>query len=112
MLYCSFCSKDQHHVAQLISGPGIYICDACVGLCRDILDGRDIPATPPFATLPEETVLASLAPTAALTESVTTTLGERVALLRSRGVTWARIGEAVGVSRQAAWERFAGYCAD
>ncbi|WP_344744255.1 hypothetical protein [Streptosporangium vulgare] len=28
--------------------------------------------------------------------------------LRRRGVTWARIGEALGITRQSAWERFSG----
>jgi hypothetical protein len=31
-----------------------------------------------------------------------------VDLLRSRGVSWTRIGAALGVSKQAAWERFSG----
>ena len=30
-----------------------------------------------------------------------------VAVLRERNVSWARIGAALGVSKQAAWERFA-----
>ncbi len=33
---------------------------------------------------------------------------EWVELLRSRKISWAAIGQALGVSRQAAWERFAG----
>jgi ATP-dependent Clp protease ATP-binding subunit ClpX len=33
-------------------------------------------------------------------------LQEHVDILRRRGVSWERIGEAMGVSRQAAWERF------
>jgi hypothetical protein len=28
--------------------------------------------------------------------------------LRRRGVTWARIGTALGIARQSAWERFSG----
>jgi hypothetical protein len=36
------------------------------------------------------------------------TLKQHVDLLRRRGVTWAQIGEALSVSRQAAWERFSG----
>jgi biotin operon repressor len=31
-----------------------------------------------------------------------------VQTLRDRGVTWARIGEALGMTRQSAWERFSG----
>jgi hypothetical protein len=29
-------------------------------------------------------------------------------MLRDRGVSWTRVGEALGVSKQAAWERFSG----
>ena len=27
---------------------------------------------------------------------------------RSRGITWTRIGESLGMTRQSAWERFSG----
>ena len=38
-LRCSFCNKTQDQVRKLIAGPnGTYICDDCVGICRDILD--------------------------------------------------------------------------
>ena len=36
---CSFCGKTQDEVDRLIAGPGVYICDECVELCVDILDG-------------------------------------------------------------------------
>ncbi len=29
LLYCSFCSKDQHAVRKLIAGPAVFICDEC-----------------------------------------------------------------------------------
>ncbi len=35
---CSFCGKAQGEVEQLISGPGVYICDRCVDLCLDIIE--------------------------------------------------------------------------
>jgi predicted HTH domain antitoxin len=35
-------------------------------------------------------------------------LERAVDLLRKNQVAWSRIGEAIGTSRQAAWERFAG----
>jgi hypothetical protein len=37
-LYCSFCGKSQHDVKKLIAGPSSFICDACVGLCTDIVE--------------------------------------------------------------------------
>jgi hypothetical protein len=41
VLVCTFCKKDQHTVKKLIAGPGVYICDECVGLCNRILAGKD-----------------------------------------------------------------------
>ena len=46
-LQCSFCGKQQDRVKRLIAGPGVYICDECVGLCQEILDegpGGDRPS--------------------------------------------------------------------
>jgi ATP-dependent Clp protease ATP-binding subunit ClpX len=34
---CSFCDKAQDEVPKLISGPSVFICNECVGLCIDIL---------------------------------------------------------------------------
>jgi len=36
-LFCSFCGKGQEEVKKLIAGPAVYICDECVGLCKDII---------------------------------------------------------------------------
>ncbi len=35
---CSFCGKSHAEVRKLISGPGVYICDNCVVLCKNVLD--------------------------------------------------------------------------
>ena len=35
---CSFCGKPQGMVTKLISGNGVYICDACVELCMSIIE--------------------------------------------------------------------------
>jgi ATP-dependent Clp protease ATP-binding subunit ClpX len=35
---CSFCGKSHAEVKKLIAGPGVYICDGCVNVCRGILD--------------------------------------------------------------------------
>lgn len=34
LLVCTFCGKDCSEVLKLIAGPGVYICDECVGLAR------------------------------------------------------------------------------
>ncbi|HTY88047.1 MAG TPA: ATP-dependent Clp protease ATP-binding subunit ClpX [Candidatus Acidoferrum sp.] len=35
---CSFCGKSHAEVRKLISGPGVYICDYCIILCKNALD--------------------------------------------------------------------------
>ncbi|MBY0547685.1 MAG: hypothetical protein K2W95_10350 [Candidatus Obscuribacterales bacterium] len=37
---CSFCFKSREHVAMLIAGPGVRICDECVELCTEVLSER------------------------------------------------------------------------
>ena len=34
---CSFCGKGQDQVKKLIAGPEVYICDACIELCNEII---------------------------------------------------------------------------
>lgn len=36
---CSFCGKASQEVERLIAGPGVYICDECIEVCMDILEG-------------------------------------------------------------------------
>jgi hypothetical protein len=44
--FCSFCSKSQRQVKQIIAGPNVYICDECIELCVEILvdAGREFEA--------------------------------------------------------------------
>jgi ATP-dependent Clp protease ATP-binding subunit ClpX len=35
---CSFCGKSHAEVRKLIAGPGVYICDSCINVCKTILD--------------------------------------------------------------------------
>ena len=41
-LYCGFCGKSQHDVNTLIAGPNTFICDACVALCDDIVEDKEL----------------------------------------------------------------------
>ena len=58
-------------------------------------------------SLSTEHLLRALEPSDLAVHAARDVLREQVDLLRSRGVSWARIGDALGISRQAAWERFA-----
>jgi ATP-dependent Clp protease ATP-binding subunit ClpX len=43
---CSFCGKSQDQVQRLIAGPGgVYICDECIDLCREIIDEEQATST-------------------------------------------------------------------
>jgi ClpX C4-type zinc finger len=104
-LRCSFCKKTAAQVSKLLGGPKVHICDACVGVCNRILD-----ATPStfkgWDAMTDEQLLAGLGPAAASVEATRGVLQTQIDTLRRREVSWSAIGSALGVSRQAAWERF------
>ena len=109
---CSFCFKLDHEIAQLIEGPGTYICNECVAICVAILaeppSRKSGPAVPSWGELDDEQLLARLPRIAAAAAQVEGSLRSWVAEARRRGLSWTRIGEALGMARQSAWERFAG----
>jgi DNA-binding CsgD family transcriptional regulator len=35
---CSFCGKGEDQVSKLVAGPGVFICDQCIDMCRDVLE--------------------------------------------------------------------------
>ncbi len=37
---CSFCGKTQESVRKIIAGPGVYICNECIGLCNEIIESE------------------------------------------------------------------------
>lgn len=41
-VYCSFCGQSQHEVLCLIAGPTVFICDACIRDCGEIVAERRI----------------------------------------------------------------------
>lgn len=108
---CSFCLKPSNNVAELVAGPGVYICDECVDLCRQIISNP--PSLPARLTSWEEDldldgVLASLPRMAAAGAQVESNLLRFVQRARELGATWATIGTSLGMTRQSAWERFSG----
>ena len=48
--YCSFCGKEKSKAKKLIAGPdGVFICDECVELCRDMMS--KMPSNSPAETV-------------------------------------------------------------
>jgi ATP-dependent Clp protease ATP-binding subunit ClpX len=109
---CSFCLKDESAVSKIIAGPGSYICDRCVALCVDILatadDGHDAdePDLPSWSAMRDGDLLDRLPRIAASADQTEAALDLWVSEARRRGIAWARIGAALGMTRQSAWERF------
>jgi hypothetical protein len=110
---CSFCRKPPEAVAKLVAGPGVYICDECVALCTELI------ATPSEGSpqdrltnweqqMSDDDLLGHLPRVAAASEQVERQLTAWVRQARGRGITWTRIGESLGMTRQSAWERFSG----
>ncbi len=53
---CSFCGKSHAEVRKLIAGPGVYICDSCINVCKGILEkelNEDARRTAPSLRVPK-----------------------------------------------------------
>ncbi len=107
---CSFCSKPKTDVAKMIAGAGVHICNECVGLCAEILAAQSVetPEIPYTESMTVEQILEFLPRIAEVGAQVEDNLRVWVHRARDRGATWARIGAALGMTRQSAWERFSG----
>ena len=119
---CSFCLKPDTEVKALVAGPAVFVCDECVDLCAQIVADPDR-CRPERAAVPEgaagtrllpweqtDSLAAALAalPKAAVAQAqVEASLLGWVRRARALGATWAQIGDALGITRQSAWERFA-----
>jgi hypothetical protein len=108
---CSFCTKDNRQVAKLVAGPGVYICDECVGLCAAIIAEE---LTPDDSARREEqfahrsagellATLPGLARTAAMVEA---DLAHWVGRLRELGTGWDRIATALSLDEEEVRSRF------
>lgn len=120
--WCSFCGKANTHVEKMIAGAGVHICNECVGACNTILEQEapvleapeedtetpEQPRLPVWDTMTDEQILEHVPRVAAVAAQVEQNLREWVGELRNRDVTWERIGSALGITRQSAWERFSG----
>jgi len=60
---CSFCGKSHAEVKKLIAGPGVYICDNCIHVCKNILDkeaANDLDGGSPALLVPRPADIAAL----------------------------------------------------
>jgi ATP-dependent Clp protease ATP-binding subunit ClpX len=125
-LRCSFCAKSEFEILKLVAGPGVFICNECIDLCNQIITdeanrtGTSVdeaarspdPHAPPtlkaWDGLSDDDLLGEMVRAHAAHQNVDRAVRRHVAALRARDISWARIGEALEMTRQSAWERFAG----
>ncbi|MEQ4208980.1 ClpX C4-type zinc finger protein [Actinopolymorpha sp. B9G3] len=107
-LRCSFCNKSKEEVDRLVAGPAVFICDGCIRLAEQVIAEESGQLFGDLQSRSTEDLLASIARLDTAPDHVERAVAEHVSILRERGVTWARIGETLGISRQSAWERFSG----
>jgi hypothetical protein len=90
----------------------VFICNECVGLAEAIVkEYTENPVEvrlPVWGSLSDEQMLEHIPRVSAVADQVAADLRSWVRELRRRGVTWARIGAALGITRQSAWKRFSG----
>ena len=109
---CSFCGEPGGPGTELrlIGGLGAQVCERCVddfhGILHDEATYAAVRGPFPWERMDDAELLATLPQILASAEQITAFAHEWVDLLRSRNISWAEIGRALGVSRQAAWERF------
>ena len=99
-LKCSFCGKSDKEVIRLIGGPGVYICDACVGICNKVLEATPV-AFVGWQAMPDDQLLGALKIAEATVDVTRAVLQAQIEELRRREISWDAIGNALGISRQA-----------
>jgi hypothetical protein len=107
---CSFCGTPWNDTLRTIwGGHGAFICDACVDRFARLQatpEGIDGARGEPWRAMSDEELLRVLPSIVATANQVDAFLHDWVGVLRERKVSWQQIGMALGVSRQAVWERF------
>ncbi|MCX6498519.1 MAG: ClpX C4-type zinc finger protein [Arthrobacter sp.] len=110
---CSFCGRGGAPDRRLVAGPGICICEHCVDTARELLDfttDGSAPAAgslgPAWEQLSDEEILRHLPEISHVGSQLEEQLKRWVGAARERNVSWSRIGAALGITRQTAWERF------
>jgi hypothetical protein len=108
--HCSFCGLKGKKGMRFGGGLGAMICEGCVDHYHSVFQAAprtQRAARVPWESMTDAEILGNLPLISRTADQVTEFLVEWVELARSRKISWAEIGKAFGVTRQAAWERFA-----
>ena len=106
---CGFCGRVSTGDLGFAGGLGVLLCTDCLEKYHELFSSPEWvegSRQPWWETMSDEDVLTTLPKIVAVQEQVDEFLHQWVGVARERGHTWATIGETLGVSRQAAWQRF------
>ncbi|MGO1321130.1 MAG: ClpX C4-type zinc finger protein [Galactobacter sp.] len=113
-LMCSYCLRPRSETGPLVASPLAAICASCARTAVELFEQRAAEAAPdnldriptPWSQLSDQELLARLPQVAAAGTQVEQHLTTWVTAARQRGISWAKIGQTLGMTRQSAWERF------
>ncbi len=122
-LACSFCGERACDVEALVAAGAGRICAKCANACVTAMTPRSstpekpcvraIPVTPPAQNPCEQPLKTDTVSLLERLNVAQTTMDanrdavqDHVRELRHRKTSWAKIGDSLGISRQAAWQRF------
>ena len=112
---CAFCAKPQRAVTAMVAGPGVLICSECIETCAELVKRTPRPRTSkikPYDPMPyleaieTDELKDGLANIERVRHDVNSQEQMVVDVLRKRKVSWADIGDTLGITRQGAWQRF------
>lgn len=112
---CSFCGRQGSRRNRLAGGLGAMICFECLDFYHEVAhSAKRIKETsrPVWDEMSDTELLSKLPLILQSAEQNAAFANDWVGLLRARRISWAQIGKVLGISRQAAWERFAGHQKD
>ena len=107
---CSFCGKAGSKETRLAGGLGAMICLDCIERYSALVSSdpeKKRITIQPWEGMSDRELLDTLPLLARSVAQGHSLLTMWVEVLRNRKISWAQIGSALGVTRQAAWERFA-----
>lgn len=107
---CSFCGRAGTRDNRLAGGLGAMICRGCLEHFHAMVHSPEQVAQasgPVWDSMTDAELLDTLPLILRSAAQNTEFVSDWVGLIRDRGISWAQIGKVLGVSRQAAWERFA-----
>ena len=109
---CSFCGTVGTSASSFAGGLGALMCADCIEKYHQIFSSPQVKEDlkrPWWEVMTDDEILSTIPQITATADQVDDFLRQWITVARSRGLSWADIGRVMGVSRQAAWQRFHGY---